>query len=170
MAHDLLGHLPMLFSSSHREFLRALGRVMLKARSDERDRCLYAAQRSAALLRQFGEQPSPQLVEAEQRLAAVQSELRQAPSPLARLNRLYLWTVEFGLLGTAQSWVAYGAGLLSSPVELRQLMSGSVRVLPLSPDALQEDIVFSDPQRRYYVSRDYQQLQAELNREVSVCQ
>ncbi len=166
LAHDLLGHLPMLLCPQHRRFLADLGEAMSKAVSDERDDALYVAQRRASALREMQHPPADEAAAAEREVSAALRALRQSPSQLARLSRFYLWTIEFGLLGTDECWVAYGAGLLSSPAELRLVLSENANIQPLSPEAWQRDIAFSAPQRRYFVGRDYAHLRAELSRAV----
>src|SRR5689334_22281771 len=49
MAHDILGHLPMLFSPQHREFLKRLATVMANAVPNGLDGELYAANRRMSL-------------------------------------------------------------------------------------------------------------------------
>lgn len=165
LAHDMIGHLPMLVDPQHREFLQRLGEVMSHATLETRDRRLYDAQRRSGYLRQ-SEPPSPlsAIRQADVAVERLEAELERHPSSVARLSRLYLWTIEFGLLGDCQSWVAYGAALLSSGKELLQLMSGRSKVLPLTADATRMGISFCDPQRSYYAARDHAELHRVLDR------
>lgn len=160
LAHDLLGHLPMMLDEELRRFLERLGQALKRAQSDARDEHLFLAQRRLSALREQESPAEAELEAAEHALQQARRDLEHEPSVLARLNRLYLWTIEFGLLGTVDDWAAYGAGLISSPAELRQLMSGDVEIRPLGPEALARDIEFCDPQPCYYAAKDY----AELNR------
>jgi phenylalanine-4-hydroxylase len=156
LAHDLIGHLPMLIDAQHRSLLTRLGEVMSRARADARDTRLYLAQQRAGYLRQT-ELCSPSMLRAaDDEVRAAELELLRSPSQLARLSRLYLWTVEFGLLsGAGDEWHAYGAALLSSGREFRQLMSHRAHVMSLDENAMEHGISFCDPQRRYYVARGY---------------
>lgn len=156
LAHDLIGHLPMLVDAQHRALLTRLGEVMSRARADARDTRLYLAQQRAGYLRQT-ELCSPSMLRAaDDEVRASELELLRSPSQLARLSRLYLWTVEFGLLsGAGGEWQAYGAALLSSGREFRQLMSHRAHVMSLDENAMEHGISFCDPQRRYYVARGY---------------
>ncbi len=156
LAHDLIGHLPMLIDAEYRRLLTRLGEVMSRARADERDTRLYLAQQRAGYLRQTELRSPAMLRAADDEVRASELELLREPSRLARLSRLYLWTVEFGLLrGEANEWQAYGAALLSSGREFRQLMSHRAHVLPLDETAMEHGISFCDPQRRYYVAPGY---------------
>lgn len=154
LAHDVIGHLPMLLDRQHRELLRRVGRVMSRVEPDARDDRLFAAQQRAGYLRQTALHSPAMLRAADDEVASAEAAVANSPSPIALLSRLYLWTIEFGLLGGPDAWVAYGAALMSSSLELQQLMSGRARVLPLTIDVLKSGIAFCDPQRRYYWAQD----------------
>jgi phenylalanine-4-hydroxylase len=95
---------------------------------------------------------------------AAQAALAAAPSPLAQLDRLYLWSIEFGLMGTPDDYVVYGAGLLSSPAEAEALFTSGAPVFDFSSAASARSINFSDYQSSYFVARDHAQLDDVLNR------
>lgn len=164
LAHDLLGHLPMLVDERHRSFLQRIGAEMSRSTPDARDRRLYTAQRRAGTLRQSEPPPSPiQIRTADAKVTRVEEQLAHAPSTIARLSRLYLWTIEFGLIGPADDWVAYGAALMSSGRELQQLMAPNACVLPLSSEVVEKGISFCDPQPCYYRAKDHAELDAVLD-------
>jgi phenylalanine-4-hydroxylase len=164
LAHDLIGHIPMLASIEHREFLQRLSRAISTTRYSRRDRQLYTAHHAMAAIR-CAPQPDPRaLAVAEARVERAQLAIAAKPSLLSRLDRLYLWSIEFGLLGTRDDFRAYGAGLLSSPAETRAVCSGSARILPFSEAVTERSIEFSEHQSVYYVARDHAELEAVLSR------
>jgi phenylalanine-4-hydroxylase len=55
-----------------------------------------------------------------------------------RLERFYWFTVEFGLINTAEGRRIYGAGILSSPEEVVHALTEKVEVVPFSPERLGE--------------------------------
>jgi phenylalanine-4-hydroxylase len=155
LAHDLIGHLPMLVDEQHRGFLRRMGEALCRAEPDARDHRLYEAQQRAGYLRQGSVRHPSVIRKADAEVANAEAELERQPSLLARLGRLYLWTIEFGLLGDAGNWGAYGAALMSSARELDHLMSGGAQVLPLSVEAMAKGITFCNPQRTYFFALDH---------------
>lgn len=156
LAHDVIGHLPMLADVEHREFLQRVGQVMSRVKLSALDRRLYLAQRRAGHLRESEPSPSPAAVRrADAAIQRIEVELERHPTAIGRLSRLYLWTIEFGLLGSCDAWVAYGAALISSGKELEQLMSGRPPILPLSADAMSRGISFCDPQHAYYLAPNH---------------
>jgi phenylalanine-4-hydroxylase len=164
LAHDLIGHVPMLASLEHRHFLQRLSRAISTTRYSRRDRQLYTAQHAMAALLCA---PSPDpgaIAAADARVERAQVAIAAQPSLLARLDRLYLWSIEFGLLGTRDDFRAYGAGLMSSPAETRALCSGGARILPFSDAVTERSIEFSEHQSVYYVARDHAELEAVLSR------
>lgn len=158
MAHDLFGHIPMLVSTAHREFLLRLARAMASAKGNRWDDELYEANRAMARLRCQDDCPEWALINAEERVERVQARLKYEPSRLTELSRMYLWSTEFGLMGDEESFHVYGAGLLSSTSELDLVCSGRASLVPYTKDVVKHDIYFSDPQTRYFVARDYGEL------------
>lgn len=157
LAHDLVGHIPMLVSREHGQFLRRLAAAMARAVSNPLDQQLYRANRACAALRC---RPHPQraLELAEARVARIHRGLVQHPSALTELGRLYLWSIEFGLMGSPSDFRIYGAGLLSSPEETRAVCRRHAPIREISLAAAQRDIRFSDLQSVYFVASDYAHL------------
>ena len=164
LVHDVIGHLPMLFSPQHREFLQNLAAVMVRAHASELDDELYAANRS---LGEVMSQAAPSLEaahEAHARVTRVREALDTNASQLTHLARMYLWSVEFGLTGTREEIVIHGAALLSSPTEITALCEGRSTVLPYSIDVIHSDVAFTELQKQYFVARDFAHFQQVLCR------
>jgi phenylalanine-4-hydroxylase len=164
MAHDLFGHIPMLISMEHQQFLRRLARSIAVAKANRWDADLYEANRALAGLRCQGGGSAGELRAAEERVAMAQECLKKDPSPLTELSRMYLWSIEFGLMGEPSDFQIYGAGLLSSATELELVCAGRPVLIPYSIDVVDHDICFSDPQARYFVARNYTDLHDVLTR------
>lgn len=164
LAHDLLGHLPMLIASDYQQFLRRLAEAMAVAHGSRLDRDLYLANRALAESRCRPHCTFTQSAASPARAALIRESLARHPSALTELGRLYLWTIEFGLLGGTREYCVYGAGLLSSVAETRAVCSGRTPILDLSLAAVERDIRFSDPQSAYFVAPCYQELHRLLTR------
>lgn len=158
LAHDLLGHIPMLVSEEYRSFLQRLASAMALAAGNDLDRQLYRANRAMAELRCRASCPPAQLTAAKKRVEHVQQGLGQGPSVLTQLSRMYLWSIEFGLMGTPREFRIYGAGLLSSAAETRAVCLGRAPIRELSRAVVTRDIHFSDLQAMYFVGRDFTHL------------
>jgi phenylalanine-4-hydroxylase len=163
LVHDILGHLPLLFSSEHRTFLRRLAMVMSMAVPGELDVELYDANRSLSDRKSAPDSPASAVAEAEERVVNVQRLLETQASELTHLARMYLWSIEFGLVGAADSFQVYGAALLSAPTEFRAVCEADPVIVPYSVDVIDHDIEFSDLQRRYFVTSDFAQLHDALS-------
>jgi len=164
LAHDMLGHIPMLVSAEHCHFLRRIARATASAAPNPLDRELFEAQRALGALRSASPRRRRSLLAAEARVEAAQAALAGAPSPLAQLDRLYLWSIEFGLMGTPDDYLVYGAGLLSSPAEAEALLEGGAPLFDFSVGVTRHGIHFSDYQSAYFVARDHAQLEQVLTR------
>jgi phenylalanine-4-hydroxylase len=158
MVHDILGHLPMLFSEKHREFVRRLAGVMACARSNSLDAEFYEANRQMSELKSHPGSALTEIAAAEMRALEVHRALRDNASAMTHLSRMYLWSVEFGLVGDIDQFLVHGAALLSAPTEFRALCERRTRPLSYSLDVIHRDISFSDLQAEYFVARDFAHL------------
>jgi phenylalanine-4-hydroxylase len=155
LVHDILGHLPLLFSPEHRDFLRRLATVMSSAMPCELDDELYEGNRHLSELKSSPTSLPTQVAAAEERVLHVQRLLRREASELTQLARMYLWSIEFGLLGAVDSFQVYGAAFLSSPTEFSFVCDRADSFLPYSLDVVGHDIEFSDLQKGYFVATDF---------------
>lgn len=169
LAHDMLGHVPMLLSAEHRAFMRRISRATASLRPNRLDRELYQAHHALGALRSASTPGSHSIrrqravLAAEARVGNAQVALAASPSPLAQLDRMYLWSIEFGLMGTREDFRIYGAGLLSSPAEVEALCTGDAVILDYSPAVIRRGIHFSQHQSVYFLARDYAHLDEMLS-------
>ena len=84
------------------------------------------------------------------------------------LARLYWMTIEFGLIDTPDGLRAYGAGIISSPEELRYaLESPAPQRLPFDPlTALRTSYRIDELQPRYFVLESFDQLSELTDRDL----
>jgi phenylalanine-4-hydroxylase len=163
LAHDMLGHIPMLASAEHCRFLRRISRAMASAPPNELDHELYEAHRALGAQKSRSPRRRRAIAAAEERVAAAQRALAREPSLLARLDRMYLWSIEFGLMGNPNDFRVYGAGLLSSAGEVEALCTGNTPILEYSDKVTDCEINFSEYQSMYFVARNYEHLDEVLS-------
>jgi phenylalanine-4-hydroxylase len=84
----------------------------------------------------------------------------EAGGRIGLLARLYWYTVEFGLIRTAQGLKIYGAGILSSATEVKHAIAGAnVERLPFEASAVMRRPYEIDRlQNTYFVLDDFRQL------------
>jgi phenylalanine-4-hydroxylase len=162
MVHDILGHLPLLFSAEYREFLRQLASVMTRAVPNELDQEFYEAVRRMAELKSESSAPAAEVARAEARVNRVNHALGGRASEVTCLRRMYVWSIEFGLLGDCREFSVHGAALLSSPHEFHAARSGRARISPYSLAVVHHENTFSDLLGQYFVATDFSQLRAVL--------
>lgn len=158
LVHDVLGHLPLLFSPEYRGFLRRLAEVMTQAIPNQLDQEFYDAVRSMADIKSDPASPAAQLLDAEARMSRVNRAIEDCASEATHLRRMYVWSVEFGLLGNRSAFSIHGAALLSSPNEFRAACAGRAAIEPYSIAVIQRENAFSDMLHRYYVAEDFSHL------------
>lgn len=158
MVHDVLGHLAMLYYAEHREFLRRLSEAMSKAQSNQLDSDFYADSVRMAELKWDPASSADEIALAEQRVASVHHALVNNASELTHLRRMYVWSVEFGLLGTEEDFSVFGAALFSSPTEFRAVCNRRAPLLPYSMDVIHYENAFSELLTQYFVTPDFTRL------------
>lgn len=161
--HDVFGHLPMLFSGDYRAYLLRVCSFMRNTRPESQDTEIYLMNRQISHLKSLGEKESERVAALELRLSRLQREAEAKPSKLALLERIFLWSIEFGLFGTSGNHQIYGAGLLSSPREVEAVCSKSARVVSYTGDVIRYGICFSGGQEQFFLASGYPQLHEVLD-------
>jgi len=83
----------------------------------------------------------------------------EAGTHIDLLARLYWYTVEFGLIRTADGLKIYGAGILSSAKEVRHAIEGDVERLPFeAAKVMRRPYEIDKLQNTYFVLDDFRQL------------
>lgn len=158
LVHDIFGHLPLLFCQQHRRYLKELAATMSRAAASPLDHALYEANRLMSALKCDPGFLLDEVAEAEREVDRVQRLLTETPSTLVELSRIFLWSIEFGLIGTKTGYKLHGAGLLSSIRESLSIINDPSRVVDYSIDVIKCDIHFSDLQSQYFVFSGYDKL------------
>jgi len=76
-----------------------------------------------------------------------------------QLQRLYWFTIEFGLMSQKDRTQIYGAGILSSSGESKHIFEEDIEVIPYDVQKiLNNDFITSEIQTRYYEIESFEQL------------
>ncbi len=73
---------------------------------------------------------------------------------LTSLNRIFIWSVEFGLMGNIQNNKIFGAGLISAHAESISAINGMTKKLPYSMNVIHHDFELSKFQKQLFVASD----------------
>lgn len=158
IVHEAAGHAPIVADPAYRGYLEAYGEVARNAVITKYDIDLYTA---ILKLSEIKEDPhsTPSQVDLAQKNFETISKLEAAPSEAALLTRMAWWTTEYGLIGTVEQPLIYGAGLLSSVAESFNCMKPEVKKIPFSLEAsikTSYDITRQQPQ--LFVAKSFEQL------------
>jgi phenylalanine-4-hydroxylase len=99
--HDIALRLPMLFSKEYTKYLTSLCSLVLRAEPNLLDH----AMRKAIERHQFD------------KVAQIAERLREHPSELSQLTRMFFWTIDNGAMGTRNKVKLYGSKLLMNADE-----------------------------------------------------
>ena len=163
IVHEAAGHAPILPEPVFAAYLRRIGDLGKKAfTAPEEDRVF----RAIYTLSEVKENPGAsreEVASAEAELEASVGAARE-PSEAAQLSRLYWWTAEYGLVGRADDYKIYGAGLLSSLWESYSCHDSRVRKLPLDEHCVDVAYDITRPQPQLFVVPDFDALHDVLGR------
>jgi len=162
IVHEAAGHAPIIADEEYAEYLQQFGEYGSKAMSSKADFDIYEAIRYLSIIKEY---PNAKIEEIEQ--AEKDLELKIAantsPSESMKLSRLHWWTVEYGLYGTPENFLIYGAGLLSSVGESQHCLEDKVKKIPLTVDCVNQNYDITTMQPQLFVNRDWQHLKDVLN-------
>ena len=83
---------------------------------------------------------------------------------LERLQRLYWFTIEFGLMKTSSGLKAYGAGIISSSEEMKNALSiKSIKESFNVENVLNQNFKIDRVQKKYFIINSFLQLINSLN-------
>jgi phenylalanine-4-hydroxylase len=131
---------------------------MYLTRPTDLDEALNLAHRTLADLATGDARDARLLAQAEAEVRAIERELADRPSALTQLGRIFVWTVEFGLLGRPGAFTIHGSGLFSSHREADAVCDGATPVIPYSLDVIETAFDLSTLQKQLFVARDFAHL------------
>jgi len=157
IVHESAGHAPILKDARYAAYLKRAGVAGFKAIASREDRSVFEAIRSLSVVK---EDPSSSRADQERAQARLEAALagRTYVSESTKASRLYWWTAEYGLVGTPERPLIYGAGLLSSILEAGHCLTGEVERVPLTLDCVDQDFDITRMQPRLFVARDFDHL------------
>ncbi len=158
LIHDLIGHLPMLFFREYTDYLLKFSKCYSQTKPTIIDNRYSEAQEKLARL---SNNPLDNLVELQKvkkEVSDLEKTLNEHPSTQYKLGRLFLWTIEFGLIKNNSISKIYGSGLISSSLEAEAICQGKIRILPFLLDNVLKKFHFSDLQEHVFVVDSFETL------------
>jgi phenylalanine-4-hydroxylase len=152
--HDIWGHLPFLFDETYSDYLLSITGAMVDTEQGSLEVQLYEARKELGRLSGM-HAAAPAVLEAHRRLNELEIAERNSPQLSTRLSRLFLWSIEFGLLGQPGDSVIVGAAILSSPREAYGVIRHPPRTHSFTLDATNHDILFTEPQQHLFVASSF---------------
>lgn len=167
LLHDVWGHLPLLCNRVYSTYIKEIARAIKNAESNELDNLLYKHELNTSMLKHQGmSDTAKEMIAAQKALFVIQDKAKKTPSMQMQLARIFLWTVEFGIIKTQYEDISIiGAGILSSPQEWCNIVNKKIKLLPYSfNEALKKDFkYFSDPQPEFFVAPNIEYYNTELS-------
>lgn len=157
IVHEAAGHAPIIADESYSNYLRQYGEISAKAIFSKEDLDVYEAIRNLSIVKEDPKSTLQDIEQAQKLLDEAASKVTYT-SEATMLSRMAWWTIEYGLIGSSNKPVIYGAGLLSSAGESYNCLQENVAKIPFSIDCTQVSYDITKPQPQLFVTPDFQTL------------
>lgn len=157
--HDVWGHLPFIFDKNYSSFLKKISAALAKKQGNEFDERLYLAQKLLAELQAECADPrSDEYLRAEIEFNEATRLSNKFPSTKTLLARMFLWTIEFGVIGNKDNLQIIGAGILSSFDELISIVNRDIEFKHFDQDVVNYAFsCFSNKQKFVFIASDIEE-------------
>ena len=157
IVHESAGHAPILADPRYAEYLKRCGVVGFKAIASREDNEVYDAIRNLSVVKEDPASTPEANAQALARLEAACAS-RTYVSESTKASRLYWWTAEYGLVGSLERPLIYGAGLLSSIGEAEHCLTAQVAKVPLALACVDREYDITTMQPQLFVARNFEHL------------
>ncbi|MBP9673670.1 MAG: aromatic amino acid hydroxylase [Bacteriovoracaceae bacterium] len=165
IVHEAAGHAPLLVVKEFRDYLEDYAEMAAKAVISQEDVELYEVIRELSDLKEQAGIEAKIIEDCELRLEQAVEKMTYH-SEAALLTRMAWWTSEYGLIGSPEQPLIYGAGLLSSIGESYACLEQNSRTkkIPFSLDCLNFSYDITEQQPQLFVTPDFATLRSELKK------
>ena len=157
IVHEAAGHAPILPDVGYAKYLEKYGQLCTKAIYSQDDTRIFEAIRYLSDIKEKPESSTEDIERAENNLKDAVSKYTYV-SEQTRVARMSWWTNEYGLVGSLKDPKIYGAGLLSSVTESKNIYTANVKKVRLSIDCINQGYDITKPQPQLFVAEDMQHL------------
>lgn len=155
--HEAAGHAPILADPEYANYIRKYGEISQKVIFSAEDLNVYNAIRKLSDIKEDPQSLAADIAEAEKNLEEAVGKISFV-SEATQLSRMAWWTIEYGLVGTMDNPLIYGAGLLSSVGESYDCFVKNVKKRPLTLDCINTSYDITKPQPHLFVTPNFQHL------------
>ena len=162
-AHDVLGHLPMLFVKEFRELLKKWASKAYQCNITILDEETYKLT-AALIMEKESEKPDAIKIKTlTQNLNNVYSKLNVHPSDLSILAKYYGWSFEFGVIKMDGVPNIFGAAIVSSLKETQNVCEGKASLVEFNLNTLKTGVNYTSLQEKFFYVEDFSTYDHYLN-------
>jgi phenylalanine-4-hydroxylase len=143
-----------LFDETYGDYLLSITGAMLRTAQGPLEVRLYEARKELARL-EATHAAAAEIRDARGRLEELEAIERTSLRLSTRLSRLFLWSIEFGLMGTPDDFLIIGAAVLSAPREAYGVLRNPPRIHRFTLEATDHEILFTEPQQHLFAAPDF---------------
>lgn len=150
LIHDIIGHLPILFSEEMRLLLSTWAHYTMQQREHKIDISLYQLNVKIILENLLPVPDKHKINNLKKQLDNLHKKMSSKPSPIWLLGNFFDWVFEFGLLKSSNQYKVLGAAIITSIQEMKSVHNNINRIYPLNTKTLNSSIAYTTNQKNYY--------------------
>jgi len=162
IVHEAAGHAPILADPEYAAYLRRYGNLARHAIFSDQDLEVYNSIRNLSEVKEDPTSTDADIAQA-QALLDKASDAVTYESEASLISRMNWWTAEYGLVGSLDKPLIYGAGLLSSVSESHNCFSPEIKKIPLTIDCINMTYDITKPQPQLFVTPNFETLSSVLD-------
>lgn len=149
-AHDVLGHLPMLFYKPFQRILLLWAQRTINTKPIEIDELYYRCTLEIIKESKRNQKDESLLNSLEKEFARILQELCTSPTKIWKLGNFFDWSFEFGIIKSKNNPQIFGGAIVTSQHEINSVIQNIDRLQHITLDVIQRGISYTKNQKNYY--------------------
>lgn len=162
-AHDVLGHVPMLFYEPFQRILLLWAQRTINAKVLAIDDLYYRCTLDIIKESKKNKNDENMLKSLEKEFMQILQELHKSPTNIWKLGNFFDWSFEFGIIKTKKQVQIFGGAIVTSQNEINSVIKNIDRLKHITLDVIQRGISYTQNQKNYYYVSHFNEYEKLLN-------
>lgn len=162
-AHDVLGHVPMLFYEPFQRILLLWAQKTINSKPLAIDDLYYRCTLEIIKESKKNKKDQMMLKNLEKEFMQILQELHKSPTNIWKLGNFFDWSFEFGIIKSANQVQIFGGAIVTSQNEINSVIKNIDRLKHITLDVIQRGISYTQNQKNYYYVSHFNEYEKLLN-------
>lgn len=162
-AHDVLGHVPMLFYEPFQRILSLWAQKAISTKPLVIDDLYYSCTLEVINESKKNKRDELVLKNLEREFVKILQELHKNPTDIWKLGNFFDWSFEFGIIKEKKKAQIFGGAIVTSKNEINSVINNINGIKHITLDVIQRGISYTKNQKNYYYVNDFNEYEKLLN-------